>query len=165
MTGSEFTGDDQPNIVPTRMSFPARVYLTGAALTGAAHTVVYILLVRYLDAIGLSDSEIGWIQSADAWGKVAVALPAAAILARRPARGVFVLSAAVGGLAYAVLPWVEDLRLLYAINLVAGFALTLQYVAIAPFLFRHSTSRDRARLFGLAEALPTLAAVVAAVVI
>jgi MFS family permease len=146
------------------MSFPARVYLTGAALTGAAHTVVYILLVRYLDAIGLSDSEIGWIQSADAWGKVAVALPAAAILARRPARGVFVLSALVGGLAYAVLPWVDDLRLLYAINMVAGFALTLQYVAIAPFLFRHSTSRDRARLFGLAEALPTLAAVVAAVV-
>jgi len=162
--GSDPTGSEPSKVVPTRMSIPARVYLTGAALTGAAHTVVYILLVRYLDAIGLSHSEIGWIQSADAWGKVAVALPAAAILARRPARGVFVLSAAVGGLAYAVLPWVEDLRLLYAINLVAGFALTLQYVAIAPFLFRHSTSRDRARLFGLAEALPTLAAVVAAVV-
>jgi MFS family permease len=162
--GSDSTGGEASETSPRRMSFPARVYLTGAALTGAAHTVVYILLVRYLDAIGLSDSQIGWIQSADAWGKVAVALPAAVILARRPARGVFVLSATVGGLAYAVLPWVEDLRLLYAVNLVAGFALTLQYVAIAPFLFRHSTSRDRARLFGLAEALPTLAAVVAAVV-
>ncbi|MBJ77597.1 MAG: hypothetical protein CMJ98_11380 [Planctomycetes bacterium] len=164
MTDSDSTGEDLSEAARTRMSFPARVYLTGAALTGAAHTVVYILLVRYLDAIGLSDSEIGWIQSADAWGKVAVALPAAAILARRPARGVFVLSATVGGLAYAILPWIEDLRLLYAINLVAGFALTLQYVAIAPFLFRHSSSQDRARLFGLAEALPTLAAVVAAVV-
>ncbi len=146
------------------MSVSARVYLTGAALIGAAHTVVYTLLVRYLDAIGLSDSQIGWIQSADAWGKVAVAIPAAVLLARRPARGVFVLSASVGGLAYSVLPFVEDLRLLYAINLLAGFALTLQYVAIAPFLFRHSSSKDRARLFGLAEALPTLAAVVAATV-
>ncbi|MDP6386074.1 MAG: hypothetical protein QGI93_07750, partial [Planctomycetota bacterium] len=81
MTGSDSTGEELSEAARTRMSFPARVYLTGAALTGAAHTVVYILLVRYLDAIGLSDSEIGWIQSADAWGKVAVALPAAAILA------------------------------------------------------------------------------------
>ncbi len=142
----------------------ARVYLLGAAVIGAAHTVVFTLMARYLDAIGLSNTQIGWIQSADAWGKVAVAIPAAWLLARRPARGIFVTSAAVGGSAYVALPFVSHLNGLYAINLLAGFALTLQYVAIAPFLFRYSNASNRARLFGLAEALPTMAAVVAAFV-
>ncbi|MDA1266318.1 MAG: MFS transporter, partial [Planctomycetota bacterium] len=134
----------------------------GTALTGAAHTVTFTLLARYLDAIGLTKTQVGTVLAADAWGKVLVGLPAALILARRPARGVFVAAALVGGAAYMVLPLVSDLRALIAINGVAGFAMTLHYVAIAPFLFRHSAPDERAKVFGLAEAVRTLAAVVGA---
>jgi predicted MFS family arabinose efflux permease len=139
-----------------------RLYLAGSALTGAAHTVSFTLLARYLDAIGLSKTDVGRVLAADAWGKVLVALPAAWLLARRPARGVFVTAALVGGGAYALLPWVGNLRALMVLNLVAGFAMTLHYVAIAPFLFRHARSAERAGVFGTAEAVRTLAAVVGA---
>lgn len=149
-------------LLPARVSPAARLYLLGSALIGGAHTVTWTLLARYLDAIGLTKSQIGVIQSADSWGKVAVAIPAALYLARRPARGAFVAAALVGGGAYAVLPWLTDFRAIYAANLVAGFALTLHYVAIAPFLFRHTGSAERAAVFGLAEAVRTCAAVVAA---
>lgn len=139
-----------------------RLYLAGTALTGAAHTVTFTLLARYLDAIGLTKAQVGSVLAADAWGKVLVALPAAWILARRPARGVFVTAAVVGGGAYIVLPWVGDVRLLILVNGVAGFAMTLHYVAIAPFLFRHAAAHERARTFGTAEAVRTLASVVGA---
>ena len=120
-----------------------------AALTGAAHTVVFTLLARYLDAIGLTKSQVGDILAADAWGKVLVGLPAALVLARRPARGIFVTAAVVGGLAYLALPFVRDFRALLALNLGAGFAFTLHYVAIAPFLFRNAEPSERAKVFGL----------------
>ena len=139
-----------------------RHFLAGTALTGAAHTVTYTLLARFLDASGFTKTEVGTILAADAWGKVLVALPAAWILARRPARGVFVAAALVGGAAYMVLPHLRSVRALTLVNGVAGFAMTLHYVAIAPFLFRHVEAGERALTFGVAEAVRTLAAVVGA---
>ena len=139
-----------------------RLYLAGAALTGAAHTVTFTLMARYLDALGLTKTQVGVVLSADAWGKVLVALPAAWLLARRPARGVFLVAALVGGGAYMVLPSLRGVAALAAANGVAGFAMTLHYVAIAPFLFRHAAASERAHTFGVAEAVRTLAAVVGA---
>lgn len=154
-------GEGQPE--RGRITRPARLYLYGSALVGAAHTVSWTLLARYFDEVGFTKTQIGDLQSADSWGKVLVAIPAALFLARRPAAGVFVAAALVGGLAYAVLPWLESFHAVYIANLVAGFSMTLHYVAIAPFLFRHTGTAERARVFGLAEAVRTLAAVVGAV--
>ena len=144
------------------MSRSARLYLYGSALVGAAHTVSWTLLARYLDELGFTKTRIGEIQSADSWGKALVAVPAAFFLTRRPAARIFAGAALVGGAAYAVLPWLGSFAGIYVANLVAGFAMTVHYVAIAPFLFRHTGPADRARVFGLAEAVRTLAAVVAA---
>lgn len=140
----------------------ARAYLVGSALVGAAHAVTWALLARYLDLIGMSKTQIGVIHSGDSWGKVLVAIPAALVLARRPARPIFVTASLVGGAAYAVLPWLESFHAIYVANLVAGFAMTLHYVAIAPFLFRHTGPGERAFVFGLAEAVRTLSAMIAA---
>lgn len=139
-----------------------RLYLAGTALTGAAHTVTFTLLARYLDGLGLTKTQVGEVLAADAWGKVLVAIPAAWLLARRPARPVFVAASAVGGLAYMALPFVREPAALMALNGVAGFAMTLHYVAIAPFLFRHADVDERAQTFGVAEAVRTMAAVVGA---
>ena len=140
----------------------ARAYLFGSAFMGAAQAVTWSFLTRWLNVQGFSKTEIGTFQSLDSWGKVAVALPAAFILARRPARGVFVLSALVAGVVYLVLPHLPSLRWMYAANFIAGLAMTVHYVAIAPFLFRHTGDRERAGVFSLAEAARTLAAVVGA---
>ncbi len=145
-----------------RMTPSARRYLQGSALMGAAQAVSWTLLVRWFDALEYSKTQIGAIQSADSWGKTLIAIPAAFLLARRSARGVFVGSAIVAGLAYMVMPSLNDFRSLTICNFIAGLAMTVHYVAIAPFLFRHSQERERASLFGLAEAVRTLAAVAGA---
>ncbi len=140
----------------------ARAYLYGSAFMGAAQAVTWSFLTRWLNVQGYSKTEIGTFQSLDSWGKVAVALPAAFLLARRPARGVFVLSALIAGVVYLALPHLPSLRWMYAANFIAGLAMTVHYVAIAPFLFRHTGAAERAGVFSLAEAARTLAAVVGA---
>lgn len=140
----------------------ARAYLIGSAFMGATQAVTWTFLARWLNVQGHTKTEIGTFQSLDSWGKVAIALPAAFVLARRPARGVFVMSALVSGLCYSVLPYLPSLRWMYAVNFVAGLAMTVHYVAIAPFLFRHTGPEERAAVFSLAEAARTFAAVIGA---
>lgn len=140
----------------------ARAYLAGSAFMGATQAVTWTFLARWLNVMGHTKTEIGTFQSLDSWGKVLVALPAAFVLARRPARGVFVGAALVAGVCYAILPFLPSLGWMYALNFVAGLAMTVHYVAIAPFLYRHTSEEDRAAVFSLAEAARTGAAVIGA---
>jgi len=140
----------------------ARWYLLGCAFMGATQAVSWSFFARWLNVRGHSKTEIGTFQSLDSWGKVAVALPAAYLLTRLPARRVFVTAAVVCGLVYAALPHLPSLGWMYAASFVGGVAMTVHYVAIAPFLYRHTTASDRARVFSFAEAVRTGAAVVGA---
>ena len=131
-------------------------------MMGAAHAVPWALLALYLDLLGRSKHEIGVLQSCDSWGKVAVALPAAFLLARRRAAPLFVRAAIVAGLGYLLLPWLGGQLAMGICAFFSGLALAVHYVAIAPFLFRHTNPKERAAVFGLAEAVRTLASVVGA---
>ncbi|MCA9002099.1 MAG: MFS transporter, partial [Planctomycetes bacterium] len=141
-------------------STPARRYLLGAVLMGFAQAVTWSLLARYLDARGFSKEEVGSILAADAMGKTLIALPAALWLARRTVRRTFTVAACLGGAAYFAMPFVESYRGLLVLNFFAGVCLTVHYVVIAPFLFRHTGRQERASIFGLAEAIRTTASVV-----
>ena len=129
---------------------------------GGAQAVSFTFLTRYLNLLDYSKQGIGVVQATDSWGKALIALPAAFVLARRSSRDVFVRAALVGGSALIVLPMVEGLVAVAAVAFVVGLALAVHYVAIAPFLFRHTTEAERATAFGLAEAVRTAAAVVGA---
>jgi predicted MFS family arabinose efflux permease len=129
---------------------------------GAAQAVPWTMIPLLLDKLGYSKSDIGAVQSSDAWGKVLMAIPAALILSRRPTRGVLVSSALLAALAYCLLPWMPSLKWIMALNLVAGSAWSVHYVAIAPFLFRNAQVQQQARVFGLSEAVHTAAAVAGA---
>lgn len=129
---------------------------------GAAQAIPWTMIPLYLDSIGYTKSEIGAVQSADAWGKVLMAIPAAILVSRRPTRGVLVISALLAALAYSLLPWVPGIGLVMALNLIAGLAWSVHYVAIAPFLYRNAKLEDHSRVFGLAEAVHTAAAVAGA---
>lgn len=129
---------------------------------GAAQSVPWTLIALYLDRLGYSKSQIGAVQSCDAWGKLLMALPAAFVLARARTPPVLTASALVAGIAYCMLPWMPTPQLVMACNLLAGLAWSVHYVAIAPFLFRHSSARQQAGVFGLADAVHTAAAVLGA---
>ena len=137
-------------------------FLFGSAGIGAAHAVPWTLLALYLDQREFSKPDIGFIQSAESWGKVLVAIPAAFFLARRSSRPIFAGSALVVAACYVVLPSLETRNAIATCNLFAGLAWSVHYVAIAPFLFRHTGPGERALVFGLAEAVHTGAAVTGA---
>jgi predicted MFS family arabinose efflux permease len=142
-----------------RFSPQTRRFLWGCAAMGAAQTVPWTLLALYLDRCGYSKAEIGAVQAAEAWGKVLVAIPAAILLARLRTPPVLVISSVIAGACYLALPWLPSLAAIQVVNVFAGLAWSVHYVAIAPFLFRHSTVAERAAVFGLADAVHTGAAV------
>lgn len=137
-----------------------RRYLVGSALMGAAFSVPWTLLNLYLDGLGYSKVQIGNVQSAEAWGRGLVAIPAAFVLARRRTTPILAATAGLAGLAYAALPAMPNLLALWVLNAGRGLLDQVHHIAIAPFLFRHTSLKERAVAFGLAEAVHTLAAVV-----
>ena len=146
----------------TGLSPATRRFLVGCSLMGAAQAVPWTLLNLYLDRLGYSKADIGSVQSCDAWGKVLIAIPAAFLLAHRRTPPILVVASLLAGVAYACLPWMGNLHAIMACNLVAGLAWSVHYVAIAPFLYRHAPNEHRARVFGLAEAVHTAAAILGA---
>jgi len=140
----------------------ARRFLVGSAFMGAAHAFPWTLLSLYLDAGGLSKPQIGFVLSGEAWGKLAAALPAALLLARLKDATVLARASLAAAVLYVVLPWMPTRGTLFGLNAVAGFVWAIHYIAMAPFLFRRAKPAERAVLFGLAEAVHTLAAVLGA---
>lgn len=136
-------------------------FLIGSALMGAAYAVPWTLLQLYLDRLAFSKAAIGGVQSAEAWGQVLVAVPGAILLARRRTPPLLVLSCIGTAAGFVLLPWLESALAMQACKVGIGVFWWLHYVAIAPFLFRHSEREERATLFGLAEAVHTGAAVIA----
>ena len=141
----------------------ARRYLLGSAVMGISFTFPFTLLAIYLDKLGFSKSEVGFIASGQPWGQVLAAVPAALLLARFSTRNVLACAALVSGALYATLPWMPNKPLLFVVNLGAGFAWALHFTAGAPFLFRHSTQAGRPLLFSVAESSRMLASVFGAV--
>jgi len=142
-----------------QLGSPVRRYLVGSALMGLAFAVPWTLLALYLDRVGLSKAEIGNVSSAQSWGRAAVALPAAFLLASRRTVPVLAATSLVAALAYVCLPWMPHRYLMYVASFVGGFADQVHHVAIAPFLFRHTRPAERAGAFAFAEAVHTLMAV------
>ena len=146
-----------------RVVSPAALrFLLGSSFMGAAFAIPWTLLPLYLDRIGYSKAHVGSVQGAESWGRVLVALPAAYLLARRRTPGLLATTSTLGAAAHLLLPFAPGLGPVLALNLVRGLADSIHRVAIAPFLYRHASPAARARVFGLAEAVHTLAAVLGA---
>ena len=136
-----------------------RQFLIASMLMGAAFSVPWTLLALYLDRLGFSKADIGTVQSAESWGRALIAIPAAFLLARWRTTPILVWTALGTAVAYFTLPWLPSLSLIFGVNLMRGFFDQVHHIAIAPFVFRHTSFRERATAFGLAEAVHTLAAV------
>jgi len=138
-----------------RIQPAAWTFLAGSALMGGAQAVPWTLLQLYLDRLGYSKAAIGGVQAAEAWGQVLVALPAAFLLMRRRTPPLLALASVATAIGYAALPWLPSVGWMWAAKIFIGCAWWLHYVAIAPLLYRHSTTSERPALFGLSDAVHT----------
>lgn len=133
----------------------ARLFLFGSAWMGAALAIPWALLQLYLDRLGHTKAEIGDVQAAEAWGHVLIAAPGALLLARWRTPPLLVVASVGTALGLALLPWLDSLLAMKVCKVAIGACWWLHYVAIAPFLHRHSETEERSTLFGLAEAVHT----------
>jgi len=136
-----------------------RRFLLASMLMGAAFSVPWTLLNLYLDRLGYVKVEIGQVQAAESWGRMLIAIPAALLLARWRTTPILTWTALGTAIAYFALPWLPSLWMIFALNLLRGFLDQVHHIAIAPFVFQHTSGVERAAAFGLAEAVHTLAAV------
>lgn len=133
----------------------ARLFLFGSAWMGASLAVPWALLQLYLDRLGHTKAEIGDLQAAEAWGHVLIAAPGAILLARWRTPPLLVTASVGSALGLAILPWLDSFAAMQVCKVAIGACWWLHYVAIAPFLHRHSGTEERSTLFGLAEAVHT----------
>ena len=147
-------GSFQPN---------ARAYLVGTFLMGLGHGAVWVHMNLYYRALGLGEETIGRLLAATSFGTVLMAIPAALLIDRVPARRVFGVSAV--GYAAAIglqllAPGTWGLALL---AMLAGMSFTIHWAAAAPFFMRNSSDQERIYLFGFSHAIETTATILAAV--
>ncbi len=145
-----------------RFSPDARRYLIGACALGAASTFPLTLLALYIDQLGASKTEVGWVVSGSSWGNLLAALPAAILVSRLPPSWILTSSALLTGFCYLAQPWPLALWALFSLNLAGGFAFAIHQVGGAPLLYRHSDPGERPAVFALSEAARMAASVLGA---
>jgi predicted MFS family arabinose efflux permease len=146
-----------------RFSGNARLFLAGTFFMGIGQGAVWVHLNLYFRALGLGEAAIGRILSASSFGTVVIAIPAALWVDRFPAQRIFTFAATGFSLAFATTLLLPKPGILVFAAFVTGMLFTVHWVAAAPFFMRNEREEDRIYLFGFANAVETLATIVAAV--
>jgi predicted MFS family arabinose efflux permease len=135
-----------------RISTPARWFLLGSMLVGMAWATFMLLFNLYMKERGFGEGVIGRVLSFQSFGMVAMAIPAAALVTRRSARALLIISSicVAGGFVAQTLADAVP-ALLLASGATGGF-LAISRVVGAPFLMNHSSQAERTHVFSLSFA-------------
>lgn len=147
----------------TSLQRNARLYLAGAFLMGLGHGAVWVHMNLYFRSLGFGEEFIGRILAVRALGTVIMAIPAALWIDRVSAQVVFGVSAIGFVAAFAATLLFTSPAVIMGASFVFGMLFTVHMVAAAPFFMRNAAREDRIYLFGFANAVQTLAVVVASV--
>jgi predicted MFS family arabinose efflux permease len=143
-----------------RISPNARHFLLGSACMGLAGAIPYTLLTLYLDRLGFNKEQVGATEAAWSWGQALIALPAAVLVGRLPARRVLVIFGALAGIFGVLLPWAGGFVGIALMAFLGGLCWAVHYVVVSPFLFRNTGGQERSTVFGLVDAVHTTMAVI-----
>jgi predicted MFS family arabinose efflux permease len=129
---------------------------------GIGHGAAWVHLNLYFRSVGLGETSIGQILSANSVGIVLISLPAAMWIDRFRAETIFVIGAVGFGASFLGVLFFPNLLFLVAAALLSGMSFTIHSVAAAPFFMRNAAEEHRTELFGISSALETFATVVSA---
>lgn len=141
----------------------ARLYLAGTFLMGVGHGAVWVHMNLYYRELGIGEEMIGRILSSQSLGTVLMAIPAALLIDRVPARWVFGMASIGYACSIGSQLLTGDPQLIRFLALLAGMSFTVHWATAAPFFMRNSAGTERIYLFGFAHAIETTATIVAAV--
>jgi len=135
-----------------RISVPARWFLFGSMLVGMAWATFMLLFNLYMKERGYGEGVIGRVLSFQSFGMVAMAVPAAFLVARRSARMLLVASSIGVAGGFIAQTMAADVPAILVASFSTGALLAISRVVGAPFLMRHSGQAERAHVFSLSFA-------------
>lgn len=137
----------------------ARLYLTGLFLIGFGQSIFSLLFNLYLRELGFTDAGIGQIVSKISLGAAVAAIPVAFLFRSVAARAILVGSGALCAALSGLLAALTAPELLLVVAFVAGMALTVYRLSIAPVVMRDVAEPARPFLFSAAFTVLVLAAI------
>ena len=141
----------------------AKLYMIGTFLMGVGHGSAWVHLNLYYRGLGLGEETIGRILSTGSLGTVLMAIPAALLIDRVPAKRVFAFASTGYAVSLGGQLLTADPTVLRLLAMTAGMSFTVHWATAAPFFMRNSSGQERIYLFGFAHAIETVATIVAAV--
>ncbi len=109
---------------------------------------------------GYDEAFLGTLTSAASLATIVAALPAAYLAQRYPPKWMMLLAGLLGAAAYLGLVLFPARWPLVAFRMVAGVAMSLSMVAVAPFLMANAGARERQWVFSFQAGLSTVASFV-----
>ncbi len=124
-------------------------FLAGTMFVSLAWLTFMLLFNLYMKERGYPEGVMGQVLSAQSFGTMAMAVPAAYLVSRLSARAALVLSSLGVALGFAWVTVVDAKGLIVAASFLAGTMIAFSRVYSSPFLMKYTTSSERAIVFSL----------------
>ncbi|MEW5873548.1 MAG: MFS transporter [Candidatus Zixiibacteriota bacterium] len=135
-----------------RISVPARWFLLGTTLIGMAWATFMLLFNLYMKERGFAEGTIGHVLSMQSFGMVALAVPAAMMVARRSARGLMIMASIGVAMGFLWQTLAGPASIILLASFATGSMIAFSRVMGSPFLMKHSTHAERTHVFSLSFA-------------
>ncbi len=150
-----FYGESGNYVAKLRQFTPnAWMVLLHNGFSGMLFGIFFLLFNFYVLSLGGYDETfLGSLISVSSVAQLLMALPAAYIVQRFSQKWVMVVATLVNALVYLGIVLLPYRGALIALNFIAGAAMTMRWVAVAPFLMDNTSERERQYVFSFSFGL------------
>ncbi|MCA9930633.1 MAG: MFS transporter [Anaerolineales bacterium] len=136
----------------------AKLVLLHSAFAGISFGVFRFLFNFYVLSLGPEYDEafIGTLQTATSFASIAMALPAAYIAERYSQKNVMIVTGILSTLSFLGLVFFPFHLMLILFRMIAGIAMSVRQVAVAPFLMTNTSESERQWVFSFNFGLMTI---------
>lgn len=124
-------------------------FLVGTMFVSLAWLTFMLLFNLYMKERGYPEGVMGQVLSAQSFGTMAMAIPAAYLVSRMSARMALALSSIGVALGFTWVTLVDLKGLIIAAAFLAGMMLAFSRIYSSPFLMKYTTASERAIVFSL----------------
>ncbi len=142
----------------------ARIYLYSGFLIGISFSGFRLLYNLYLKELNFSEDIIGYRLAIFSLGSLLIAIPATLSAKKNKFSTIYMISLVVLFLSWLSQVFFTNLIPLFSASLIGGMFMTYYSVAVAPFIMRNSTAKERTHLFSFNFAIMLLSGVVGSII-
>lgn len=124
-------------------------FLLGTMFVSLSWLTFLLLFNLYMKDRGYPEGVMGQVLSAQSFGTMAMAIPAAFLISRLAARTALVMSSVGVAVGFAWITLVDAKGFIIAASFLAGMMLSFSRVYSSPFLMKYTSSTERAIVFAL----------------